>query len=89
MTDGASAARHAEITAILGEVERVWRRNPHRPLAHLLTFATSASGTFLPEDASDAHVLARLRSVAPGSSGERRPDVESHDVVAKCECGPA
>lgn len=51
---------------MLVEVERVWRRNPHRPLAHLLTFATAGSGTFLPEDASDTHVLARLRSVAPG-----------------------
>ena len=73
MTDGASAARHAEITAILAEVERVWRRNPHRPLAHLLTFATAGSGTFLPEDAPDAHVLARLRSVAPGNPAAQPP----------------
>ena len=64
MTD--AGGRSSEITAILDELERVWRRNPDRAFGQLAGFATSATEQFTPFDATDSEVLTRLRSVAPG-----------------------
>jgi uncharacterized protein YihD (DUF1040 family) len=55
--------RQEQIGHVLAEVERVWRRNPHRTLAHLIRKASAGSGGFDPADSSDEHLLGMLQMI--------------------------
>jgi hypothetical protein len=66
MTTSDSATDPGRIDEVLVELARVWKRNPRRTLLHIVTKAAEFTPSFVPDDITDAELLAGLRSIAPG-----------------------
>ena len=58
--------RTENIDTIIAELRRVWARNPHKTLAQVVSRATRDATGFLPDDATDAEVLAALTKIGAG-----------------------
>ena len=57
---------HHRITGVLREIERVWRRNPHKSLFQVLAKAATHRTRFDPFEITDRDVFDGLKAIAPG-----------------------
>jgi hypothetical protein len=61
-----SATDPERIGGALAELERVWRRNPHKTLFQIMNRAAMKTPTFVPDEVTDAELVAGLRLIGPG-----------------------
>jgi hypothetical protein len=66
MTDESPERRSNQIALVLAELERVWRRNPHKRLTEIVERASKHHVRFCPTDATDHELFIGLVAIGPG-----------------------
>lgn len=66
------------IDRVIAELRRVWARNPQKTLVQVVLRATRDANSFLPDDATDADVLAALTKIG---AGQPAPDERTDQPV--------